>query len=1057
MKKRPALHRGNVLFYSWKLNSVWGLLGCIVLFTVPFTRAVEPQFPVRSYTAAEISNSAGTVCLIEPIGAPEETNPGDAVIPGSIALQCVEVLFDNWSFARLRVATVLEFHLSSETRLTGVVDEVVPRSAQEGTVSGTLTGGLGGSFSLTRCESFATGEWLTGSGQHYELYYDANRSRHAVATIDDRLALHPQLIDDLDTVDRPMPTGPQPRAIAPASDSGGTIDLMILYTPAARTAAGGTSAIHSAVDRAVDSMNRAFRNSAVNPRMRLVHKQEIAYTELRNAEGNVMDHEDRAALENSSVVKNLRDQYGADMVCFFTVGIGSGVIEWPYALAGWNFANSSFTMAHELGHGLGCHHAVGDTWSGDPPGTQKGEGKYPYSHGWHYFIGDQRHSTIMAYESPDNYRYPTWAIKAPYYSNPDITDRGVSTGSRVNGTDEANNARSINQIAYTIANWRASKSSPAAPANVAASEMHEYSDKVRITWLPSAGATHYRVYRSRSAGDIPDPISGWQTSTTFDDTTVPPVQLHWYTVRAAKSDTGSLPSDYSFGDSGWRSLPPPDINASGGGFSDRVRITWNAVENADYYRVYRANSPTGDKQAISGWITATQFNDYNTVVLQKYSYWVQSSIGPGDLPSDYSDMDEGWRGIAVPTNVQASNGDYSDKVVIAWPAVEGASYYQVYRSNTREGTKTPISGWIAATTFNDTTGAEAQLYYYWVSASTNSSGFDQTNYSEPDDGWRKKVSSPTPTPTRTMVPIQFTPTPQLVTPTPIAFTTPRPTFQFLTPIPTLTPTVTPTAEHPTPSDEAVVPLNSVEVFDDETTTQPLTGATDWDDLDQRRLAIRWNYGGGLPITDWHVYVRRGDYGYFYLGRTSSGAGRLYIWNNPDLNAQYQFRVWGLYQNDRGQNRNIVLSQPGPVGYNLTGGQAIRLRQIANPTDLAPGAALVLDDLFHSEDLSGGTDTDAPREKALALKFNPGPGNFINVQVHVSTNGADFVMLGQTGAADICYFRWDANDAFALTANWREGPQHDATYWFRLYALRLEGGNVQMNTGPVRFYVADPTP
>jgi len=296
------------------------------------------------------------------------------------------------------------------------------------------------------------------------------------------------------------------------------------------------------------------------------------------------------------------------------------------------------------------------------------------------------------------------------------------------------------------------------------------------------------------------------------------------------------------------------------------------------------------------------------------------------------------------------------------------------------------------------------------------------------------TSTPAATPTRTAAPTATVP----AIPTPTALSTPT-----VTPTPSLTPVV------------ITLPENSVEVFDDLFSTNPLTGLTDFDALEDRQLVVRWNYAGPAPITDWHVYVRKGDGGYFYLGRTGSGDSRRWTWLNPDVNAQYQFRVWGLYPNEAGQTRLVVLSQPGPMGYNLADGAAIQLKNISNPTDLAPGTAIVVDDLFHTRDLSGGTDTDFPLARALALKFHPGTGAFLNTHVYISTDGVNYSYLGQTGAADLAYFRFDANGTFSLHPSWQNGPQEGVTYWFRVFALKAEGGSVRMDTGPVAYALASP--
>ncbi|MFB3789062.1 MAG: Ig-like domain-containing protein [bacterium] len=272
-----------------------------------------------------------------------------------------------------------------------------------------------------------------------------------------------------------------------------------------------------------------------------------------------------------------------------------------------------------------------------------------------------------------------------------------------------------------------------------------------------------------------------------------------------------------------------------------------------------------------------------------------------------------------------------------------------------------------------------------------------------------------------------------------------------TPVPTPTPTPT-----PTPSPVVVpIPVDSVEVFDDEADTAPLTGITDFDTVSDRRLTLRWNYSGGWTVTDWHVYVRQGDGGFFYLGRTGNGDSRMFVWTRPDFNSQYQFRVWGLYKNDSGQNRTVVLSQSGPMGYNLAGGHTITLQNISNPDDLAPGTVRITDDLYHNQDLRGGTDRDSEIERALVLKFNPGAGDYTNAHVQVSTNGKDFEYLGQTGSGNLGYFRFDANGSFALAVPWNAGPQNNTTYWFRVIAFPSGGGPVTMETGPVLYQVEPP--
>lgn len=98
-----------------------------------------------------------------------------------------------------------------------------------------------------------------------------------------------------------------------------------------------------------------------------------------------------------------------------------------------------------------------------------------------------------------------------------------------------------------------------------------------------------------------------------------------------------------------------------------------------------------------------------------------------------------------------------------------------------------------------------------------------------------------------------------------------------------------------------ISANSVEVFDDRAAVEPLIGRTDFDAWADQFLVIRWNLSGDLPISDWHVYVKKGDGGYFFVGRKGDGDLRIWVWKDPDVNAQYQFCVWGLYVDESGMS------------------------------------------------------------------------------------------------------------------------------------------------------------
>ena len=80
----------------------------------------------------------------------------------------------------------------------------------------------------------------------------------------------------------------------------------------------------------------------------------------------------------------------------------------------------------------------------------------------------------------------------------------------------------------------------------------------------------------------------------------------------------------------------------------------------------------------------------------------------------------------APNNVSASQATYSDKIVISWSEVEGASKYQIYRNVIDNSSgATIVSGEITTNVYDDTTVTPDVDYYYWVKAGSDAgwSGF----------------------------------------------------------------------------------------------------------------------------------------------------------------------------------------------------------------------------------------------------------------------------------------------------------------------------------------------
>lgn len=232
----------------------------------------------------------------------------------------------------------------------------------------------------------------------------------------------------------------RPETAQLAADDGSTLDLLVLYTPRARRAAGGSTAIASLVQLGVQETNLALAESAVATRVRLVHLQELPYVESGRIQSDleILRLEHDGSLDEA---QTLRDRYGADLVqlvvaendgCGISYAMGkpsSSFAEWAYSVVEWSCVDWSFATAHELGHNLGCDHAPEDPTSG---------GAFAYSFGYKDLLAGFR--TIMAY-GPGR--------RVPRFSNPRLTLGGLLTGG-----EQQDNARTVNETRRTAARFR---------------------------------------------------------------------------------------------------------------------------------------------------------------------------------------------------------------------------------------------------------------------------------------------------------------------------------------------------------------------------------------------------------------------------------------------------------------------------------------------------------------------------------------------------------------------------------------------------------------------------
>lgn len=248
-------------------------------------------------------------------------------------------------------------------------------------------------------------------------------------------------------------------------DSGYVIDVLVVYTPAARSGAGGVTSMVNMINLAVSETNLGYQRSGIFSRMRLVHTAEINYDEniLSNSSGwstalSQLTNRDNVIDE----VHTLRDTYGADLVVMIVNNMtycGIGWLMTPgYTIAAVGFSMVSldcttgyYSFAHETGHNMGAHH--------DRLNTGGGTAMYNYSYG--YQDPNSSFRTIMAYDCPGG------CPRVNNWSNPEVLYNGKPTGVNSTANNSADNRLTLNTTGPIVSNFRATKIAPVAPTNLA--------------------------------------------------------------------------------------------------------------------------------------------------------------------------------------------------------------------------------------------------------------------------------------------------------------------------------------------------------------------------------------------------------------------------------------------------------------------------------------------------------------------------------------------------------------------------------------------------------------
>lgn len=234
---------------------------------------------------------------------------------------------------------------------------------------------------------------------------------------------------------------------------------------------------------------------------------------------------------------------------------------------------------------------------------------------------------------------------------------------------------------------------------------------VDVTWDAVNFAQLYKVYRSSSASSGYALLADSVVSTSWSDNT-PMKGDNYYKVSAdGYGLTGSQSNASNVVNC---SLSTPN-NITGelaiNGNNLAIRLKWDAVRYAEYYRVYRSGYSNTGFILIADSIISSSYLDESP--LSGSNFYKVSALGHGLSSSDSNTSDEIYYSLPAPKNVTGkliNDGD-SPIVSVTWDPVNFAESYTIYRCDRKSGDYSLLKEGITSTSWNDESPLERTNYY----------------------------------------------------------------------------------------------------------------------------------------------------------------------------------------------------------------------------------------------------------------------------------------------------------------------------------------------------------
>ena len=235
--------------------------------------------------------------------------------------------------------------------------------------------------------------------------------------------------------------------------------------------------------------------------------------------------------------------------------------------------------------------------------------------------------------------------------------------------------------------------------------------KPSLSWKKVDGAASYAIYRD---GQLLTTV----TAVTYADASAAIDTQYSYAVQAL-GKTESLNGNLSKEFTATSGIAKPAVKGSIDAATGKPVITWQAVEGAVKYEIYRSTKSSKSYKLLTT-VEAPGYID-ETVSSGKTYYYKVKAIGQVSKSADSSYVK--LTGKCAATEVFVELHETSGKPVISWYKVSGAKKYTVYRATSETGKYTKL-GTTTKLSYTDTKAVPGTQYFYKVVVNGSSSSYN---------------------------------------------------------------------------------------------------------------------------------------------------------------------------------------------------------------------------------------------------------------------------------------------------------------------------------------------